>query len=1064
LIKLLFIKRLGKTQSASCFIACFSFFLFTTTQPFHAQGQKMGSPISFVQGKLVYTPDAQGNRVPDFSYAGYMAGESEIPDAPVRIVVPYKKGDATLRIQSAIDYVSKLPADGHGIKGAVLLGKGVHELSGSLKINASGVVLRGSGMGNNGTTLFANSRSRETVVRIAGMYNRKQQQAVKITDPYVPVNATKFAVADPASFKVGDRIVIQRPSTLKWIAHVGTDHFGGGITALGWKPGTRDILWDRKVVSIEGQTISIDAPLTTALDSTYGGGTISKYEWSGRIEQAGIENLVLRSAYDKSNVKDEEHAWMGVTMENVTDAWARQVVFEHFAGSAVAIFETASRVTVEDCKSLAPVSEIGGERRNSFFTNGQQTLFQRCYAEYGYHDFAVGFTAAGPNAFVQCESHLPYSFSGAIDSWASGILFDIVNVDGNALSFANRWQDGQGAGWAAANSVFWNCASSRMDCFKPPTANNYAFGSWAQFNGDGYWAESNNHIQPRSLYYAQLSDRSKGKPFVKPFLLEINTNASSSPTIEVAQELAAAAKEPAASLTDFVDEASARHPISITATNIKSIDEVELNKIATVKPAPVMQVKNGWLLRGDKIETGKRQDVQWWSGSSRPYALASMKPHVTRFVPGRTGFGLTDDLEEVTNHMQKENIVALEYNYALWYDRRRDDHQRVRRMDGEVWPPFYELPFARSGQGTAWDGLSKYDLTKYNTWYWNRLKQFADLADQKGLVLIYQNYFQHNIIEAGAHYADFPWRTANNINNTGFPEPVPYAGDKRIFMAEAFYDVTHPVRRKLHKAYIRKCLENFASNNGVIHFISAEFTGPLHFVEFWLDTIKEWEKETGKKVLVGLSTTKDVQDAILADKARAAGVDIIDIRYWHHRNDGTVYAPPGGLNLAPRQHARLVSPGRSSFSEVYRAVREYKEKYPEKAVIYSADSYDQLAWAAFMAGGSLTALPIDINESFLMAAATMKPVNKIETGKEQCMLANQQGECIIYNQSSATVTIDLTKMKGVFKLQRIDPATGQVVQQDEEIKAGQVISVNRKGSTPEIIWVSRPVILNTSTR
>ncbi|MBK6936887.1 MAG: hypothetical protein IPH18_08350 [Chitinophagaceae bacterium] len=152
----------------------------------------------------------------------------------------------------------------------------------------------------------------------------------------------------------------------------------------------------------------------------------------------------------------------------------------------------------------------------------------------------------------------------------------------------------------------------------------------------------------------------------------------------------------------------------------------------------------------------------------------------------RTGKGLTDDLNEVVMEMKTTNTIAIEHNYGLWYDRRRDDHERIRRMDGEVWPPFYELPFARSGIGTAWDGLSKYDLTKYNKFYWGRLKQFADLADQNGLLLIHQNYFQHNIIEAGAHYADFPWRTANNINNTGFMEPVNYAGDKRIFMQNSF--------------------------------------------------------------------------------------------------------------------------------------------------------------------------------------------------------------------------------------------------------------------------------------
>src|SRR5207249_2038350 len=161
---------------------------------------------------------------------------------------------------------------------------------------------------------------------------------------------------------------------------------------------------------------------------------------------------------------------------------------------------------------------------------------------------------------------------------------------------------------------------------------------------------------------------------------------------------------------------------------------------------------------------------------------------------------------------------------------------------------------------------------------------------------VHQNYFQHNIIEAGAHYADFPWRPVNNVNNTDFPEPVPFAGDKRVFMAEQFYDENHPVRRPLHRAYIRQCLENFKDNNGVIQLIGAEFTGPTHFVQFWLDVIAEWEKETGKKEIIGLSTTKDVQDSILADPARASVVNLIDIRYWHYQADGSTYAPKGGQN------------------------------------------------------------------------------------------------------------------------------------------------------------------------
>lgn len=1014
------------------------------------KAQKPEPPVFVTkEGKFQYTPDDQGNRIPDFSYAGYKSANEAIPDVAVKVTVPHKAGDATNRIQSAINYVASLPLDKKGFRGAVLLEKGTYQVDGALKINASGVVLRGSGAGDQGTVLLGAGLSRETLIRVAGKDDKKLSAEIKVTNAYVPVNSFKLSVANGQSFKVGDLVQVRRPSTKNWIEKLGTDHFGGGITALGWKPGQRDIFWDRKVVVVNGNNLTLDAPLTTALDSTYGGGTVAKYTWNGRISNIGIENLKLQSTYNKTNVKDEDHRWMALSFENVADAWVRQVNFEHFAGSAVFVQETAKCITVEDCKSLNPVSEIGGQRRYTFFTNGQQTLFQRLYAEGGYHDFSVGYCAAGPNAFVQCESHLPYSFSGTIDSWASGVLFDIVNVDGNALSYANRGQDGQGAGWSAANSVFWQCAASRVDNFAPPTAQNWAFGTWAQFQGNGFWDMSNEQIRPRSFYYAQLQDRLGDvvKPRIQ--LLNIETEASSSPPVEVAMALTAQAVKPAPLLSDLIDAAASRQPILVNAKGVKTIDQIGVKTPVVPAKAAAFHVENGVLLRGDALVTGKRRDVPWWSGSARPYGVVNAKPHVTRFVPGRTGEGLTDDLDAMSDSLKADNIVALDHNYGLWYDRRRDDHERIRRMDGEVWVPFYELPFARSGQGTAYDGLSKYDLTKYNNWYWNRLKHFADLADQKGLVLLHENYFQHNIIEAGAHYADFPWRPANNINNTGFPEPVPYAGDKRIFMADQFYDISHPVRRELHKAYIKKCLDNFNQNSGVIQLISAEYTGPLHFVQFWLDTIKEWEKETGKYAIIALSTTKDVQDAILADKERASVVDVIDIRYWHYQADGKTYEPKGGQNLAPRQHARLLKPKASSFEQVYRAVAEYRQKYPEKAVMYSGDGFDANGWAVLMAGGSLPAVPT-LSKEFLNAASSMKLVSLPGLSPNQYALSNNQSY-IIYNASSNEVQLDLAK--GSYVIHRINPKTGS--NHNETVKNGGKISLKNSTSNPEVLWISK---------
>jgi hypothetical protein len=117
----------------------------------------------------------------------------------------------------------------------------------------------------------------------------------------------------------------------------------------------------------------------------------------------------------------------------------------------VDIQRTGSQITVEDCQSYQPVSEIGGLRRRTFFTLGEKCLFQRCYSEEGINDFSAGFCAAGPNAFVQCDSKGSLGFSGSVSSWATGLLFDNVNIDGNDIKFTNLGLEKYGAGWNTAN-------------------------------------------------------------------------------------------------------------------------------------------------------------------------------------------------------------------------------------------------------------------------------------------------------------------------------------------------------------------------------------------------------------------------------------------------------------------------------------------------------------------------------------------------------------------------------------------------------------------------------------
>ena len=1026
------------------------------------------------EGRLAYHADERGNRVPDFSSCGYAGGDKQIPAAAVVVVVEPRPGDSTARIQQAIDHVAGLPADTNGLRGAVLLLKGRHEVFGGLQITNSGVVLRGQGMGENGTVLIAAGLDRRTLIRVAGKNDFKAhtKDLWPIQDDYVPVGATSFHLSVTNAFQVGDTIRITRPCTQEWIEQLGATEFGGGVGG-GWKPGSRDVVWDRVVKAIEGNLVTVDAPITTALEKLETRNSkletqsesphVVLYNWPGRITNVGLENLRLESAFDAANPKDENHSWFAVTMENTSDAWVRQVTFQHFAGSAVAVYESCQRVTVEDCLSLAPVSEDGGYRRHTFFTMGQQTLFLRCYAEHGRHDFSVGHCAAGPNAFVQCEAHEALNDSGPIESWASGVLYDNVRIDGNALTLGYRAGNHAAIGWAAANCVLWNCSASVIRCWNPPGAQNWAFGSWGGFEGDGVWRSSNDFISPESLFAAQLKERLGAEAAARLQLMPRSHEESSNPPVDKAQELAAASHDPAPLLRDYITAAGRRDPIPGEPGGATRVEEIRNSKFEIRNLNHELVLTNGWLTANGQLLIGDSVEVAWWRGSLRPDEAASFGPALTRFVPGRSGPGLTDDLNLLADEMVKRNQVALNHHYGLWYDLRRDDHERVRRPTGDVLPPFFEQPFARSGQGTAWDGLSQYDLTKFNPWYWSRLREFAGICAARGLVLFHQNYFQHNIIEAGAHWVDCPWRSANNINHTGFPEPPPFAGDKRIFQAELFYDVTNPVRRELHRDFIRQCLDNFTNNANVIQFTSDEFTGPKHFVVFWLDTIGEWERErNGTGVppvsfhlsppdethrrdaratapLIGLSATKDVQDAILADPQRSALVDVIDFRYWWNTDKG-LFAPNGGLNLSPRQFERQWKGGRPTEKNLAQMTADYRGRFPSKAIICNVG---RTGWAYLCAGGSLPNLPRTTDVKLLAAIPQMQPW--AEASRNGQWVLREIGKQFLICDGAE---LDLSGESGVFRVNVVNPKNG-------EVTIGELVSAGGKIKLPDaaVVWL-----------
>ena len=418
---------------------------------------------------------------------------------------------------------------------------------------------------------------------------------------------------------------------------------------LDWQPGSHDLVWDRTLTAVDAQTgtVTLDAPITTALQKQCGGGTLALLTGNAVLRHIGIEDLTLTSSYNRTRPKDEDHSWIAILLDNVQDAWVRNVTARHFVSSAVRVNMRGRRITVENCRSEAHVSEEGGYRRQSFLVYGQQVLFYRCRSEKGMNDFATGMLAGGPNVFLDCDATDSIEASGSFEGWSSGVLYENVHVPNARLQLILDFSRAQGAGWTAANSLLWNCTAQSIDALGPPGAPNFVV----------------NSPQPQSA-------SSRTLPQFLPSEVKIQPH-----------------------------------------------------------PKPVFQpveIANGRFVLNGKTVWGPSQTEAWWHGDTSIYtAEKSIGSSVTRFMPGVIAPGETEDLQRMVERILKRGDVSIQVNPGLWYDHRRDSHTVERRATGDVWVPFYESSWARSGIGTAWDGLSKLDLTRYNPWYFQGERLFA---------------------------------------------------------------------------------------------------------------------------------------------------------------------------------------------------------------------------------------------------------------------------------------------------------------------------------------------------
>ena len=536
------------------------------TPPVQAEAQD-AHIVEPVGDKLQYnTYSDKGDKLSDFSYAGFYAGKYEIPDSSkiktVATVEPSEdpNADDTERIQKIIDDTyENAPNDYFKVIRLKAGRYNINEKGISLK---TGIILAGEGQGPTGTVIYATAPKQYSVIKINGELPKRAGDKHLVNNDYIPMGSNTLTLSeeDIKNYKAGDLITLCHDSTYEWIDAIGMK---GTINIYGqdtsWVPGTADTREERYIKEISGNTITVDMPFFIKYDKSLSQAYIYKTEDDKRIQHVGIENLRIES-YFNGNPEDENHANIAIATSGAKNCYIRDVSTKYFVLSAVQCMQGSKQITVKNVSSLEPVSTFAGSRRYSFaLAQGtQQILFTGCYSYCGRHDFEASGPAVGPSVFNDSVVDQAETQSETHGTWSTGILYDNVYSIGDTtlgtIGFVNRGKMGTpySQGWTGAGVVAWNCLAGAIIGNKVPTnyenfivgmwgmpqskeskrlkadvikgtMENYSTGSTTEctpeqyetddnttFVGDCYKESKYAPVNPRSLYKAQLAERITG--------------------------------------------------------------------------------------------------------------------------------------------------------------------------------------------------------------------------------------------------------------------------------------------------------------------------------------------------------------------------------------------------------------------------------------------------------------------------------------------------------------------------------------------------------------------------
>lgn len=504
------------------FLAVFLLSLFTAVS-----GQQASTSAIFD----AYKKDPSSSGLPDFSYAGYQRGEKPIPNVKgwkVYNVLDFgaKPDDAIsdrIAIQQAIDAANK---NGSGIvffpKGRFIVNDD-STLTQGIVSKGSNIILRGSGSGPGGTELYMAQplvpknpqqmwTGRPMITMTAKGGDKELGQVISRTD----IGDKEITVTSVGDLQPNDWIALKMlnndsalvarelaPHTLnkKWTFLVDK-----GI----------DVYLYFQVANIKKNVIQLHAPLPYAIDPAYKW-TVLKF---AQAEEVGVEDIAFVGNWKEQFVHHKD--WIHDSGFNLflfarcTNSWMRNCRFTDC--SIGAIVNQSANVTVTDCV----VDGNAGHEAVSATHSTNVLLANLTDKASQWHSFGSSHGAINTviwhcmyPATTCFESHASQPRNTLLDNVTGGFMAGrqggaIENLP-NHLNGLVLWNYTQTSP-ALKDFDFWPINDVWFKIVKPVVVGFNGNGTTFKKDQPGTFESIGQHVQPASLYEAQLELRLKKLP------------------------------------------------------------------------------------------------------------------------------------------------------------------------------------------------------------------------------------------------------------------------------------------------------------------------------------------------------------------------------------------------------------------------------------------------------------------------------------------------------------------------------------------------------------------------